>query len=342
MRFFLYQIIIVTVTFIGFEIFLKIKYSKMKNYSCYKTVEETPYYTNGINCNEEIYYFEKKNPTLYATNHKGQRIGKNVNEKDKIEKLNKVFFIGDSFTFGHLSNYENSYPYNSIVELNKLIGDKKYKEINMGVNGYQFRDNLNIIKKVLNKKLDSYIVYGLTPNDLFDLVKNNKNQNQNQNKSNIDKIKKIVDDLNILSIKYLNSLILKNDKIYSFLHSNRGDKAGYVNSKSSLFWEEKYKIFYEEISTIPKELRKKVIFTIIPQQIQIKKIKINKVDDGLAFDNKILKICEKIKIKCISFTEELGNKFNFQTHFPLDGHLLPKVNKMYGNILGEHLYNIIH
>lgn len=338
MRVFLYQILIVVISVICFELFLKIKFSKMSSYSCYRTIDEAPYYTNDINCNEEIYYFEKKNSTFYITNNKGQRVSKN--EKSQLQELVKIFFIGDSFTFGHLSNYENTYPNNAVVELNDLIGNKKYKEVNLGVNGYQFRDNLNIIKKVLNENSNFYVVYGLTPNDLFDLVK--KNKNQNNNISNIDKIKKIVDDLNFLSIKFLNSLILKNDKLYLFLHSNRGFKAGYVNSKSSQFWEEKYKIFYEEIKTIPKEYRNKVIFTILPQQIQIKKIKVNEIKDGLAFDKKIYEICEKIQINCISITKELGTKFNFKTHFPLDGHLLPEVNKMYGTILGKHLYDIIN
>ena len=61
-----------------------------------------------------------------------------------------------------------------------------------------------------------------------------------------------------------------------------------------------------------------------------------------SFDNKIFEICKKVKIKCLSFTEEIGKKFDFKTHFPLDGHLLPEVNKIYGTILGKHLYDIIN
>ena len=66
MRVFLYQILIVVISVICFELFLKIKFSKMSSYSCYRTIDEAPYYTNDINCNEEIYYFEKKNSTFYT------------------------------------------------------------------------------------------------------------------------------------------------------------------------------------------------------------------------------------------------------------------------------------
>ena len=46
----------------------------------------------------------------YITNSKGQRIAEI--EKSKIQELDKIFFIGDSFTFGHLSNYEKMHTIN--------------------------------------------------------------------------------------------------------------------------------------------------------------------------------------------------------------------------------------
>ena len=67
----------------------------------------------------------------------------------------------------------------------------------------------------------------------------------------------------------------------------------------------------------------------------------NLIDEGIAFDLRILSICKKVKIKCISKSSQLAKKLKYETHFVLDGHLYPKASAEYGKMLGDELTKII-
>lgn len=97
----------------------------------------------------------------------------------------------------------------------------------------------------------------------------------------------------------------------------------------------------KKIKQLPDSIKKRIILTIIPQQIQIRLIKNNLIDEGIAFDLRILSICKKVKIKCISKSSQLAKKLKYETHFVLDGHLYPKASAEYGKMLGDELTKII-
>ena len=332
--FIIYNILIIFLFFITIEFLLRIYFNQTEKFSCYLKTDDIRKYINDSNCNFEEKYFEKKKKTIYLTNKKGERVGK----KRQINKKEKIFFVGDSFTFGYLSNYNFTYPFNAIKKINN-IGQKKFKEINLGVNGYQIDQVLGSINEL--KKTKGLIVYGLTPNDLFD-INNSKSEDNNNNYGLIDKIRIILSKLNLVSVQYFSSIILKNEKIYIKIYKNRGLKSGYLDKNGSLLWEKKYKIFENKISMLPKEIKDRLIIVIIPQQIQIKLLKTNQLEDGIAFDRKILSICSKIKIECISKTLKLAINQNYITHFTLDGHLLPEANKKYGELISKDLYTIFN
>ena len=90
-----------------------------------------------------------------------------------------------------------------------------------------------------------------------------------------------------------------------------------------------------------ESLKKRLIVLIIPQQIQIKLLKKGYRNDALAFDTRIKEICNKIDLYCLSLTEEIGKKFEYKTHFLLDGHLLPEVNKYYGTLAADKIHNLL-
>ena len=235
-----------------------------------------------------------------------------------------------------MSNYNFTYPFNAIKKL--TISAKKFKEINLGVNGYQIDQVLGSINEL--KKAKGLIVYGLTPNDLFD-INNSKSEVNNDNYGLIDRTRIILSKLNLVSVQYFSSIILKNEKIYIKIYKNRRLKSGYLDKNGSLLWEKKYKIFENKISMLPKEIKDRLIIVIIPQQIQIKLLRNNQLEDGIAFDKKILSICNKIKIECISKTLELAINQNYNT-FTLDGHFLPETNKKYGELISKDLYTIFN
>jgi len=329
-------------TIISAEFFFRKIYSNNKIFNCYKKIDYERIYTNNSNCYTNEKYFEKINETTYLTDNFGNRITDKNNEPiDPYKIFTKILFFGDSFTFGHLSNYQFTYPYNAVDYLNKKQNDNYYIETNFGTNGYQFRQVLfSILKNEEAIKESKFIIYGLPPNDLYDLQEKKHENSVDRNQSLINHLRQKLNSLNILSIKIITAKILNNDSIYSFIHNNRGEFAGYLNKESSIFWNDKYSIFENEISKIPDSIKKKLIISIIPQQPQIMLIKYKKIDDGLAFDTRVMEICLRQKIKCISNTLELAQVMQFKTHYRLDGHMLEEANKQYGMLLGREIMKI--
>jgi hypothetical protein len=335
-------ILIISLSTIIMIIFLELslKYlfvKKNTHYKCYEKIADERIYINGKNCNSLISYFESKEDLIYSTDKFGNRVGKN----DKIKNgKKKIFFVGDSFTFGALSNYKDTYPFSSVQKINQL-SNQRYREVNKGVNGYQIRQVLiNILKDKEINASEDLIVYGITPNDLFDL----KNKNFMSNSSDelpvikkfnlkialIDKIK------NSFMLKYFASIILKNDTIYNILYLSRDDGAGYIEDEVGNSWEKKYEIVERLFFELPNRTKDRMIILTIPQKIQINLIKNNEIKKGTSFDKQILKICKKLKIKCIALTKEIAQLKN--THFSLDGHMLPEANKLFGELLGKKIF----
>lgn len=335
-------ILFILFTIISTEFFLRKIYSNNEVFNCYKKIDDERMYINNSNCYADEKYFEKKNETTYLTNNFGNRIIDKNNELIDPNKIyTKILFFGDSFTFGHLSNYQFTYPYNAVNYLNKKQNDNYYIESNFGTNGYQFRQVLfSILKNEEAVKKSKFVIYGLPPNDLYDLQEKKYGNNLDKNQSLINHLRQKLNSLNILSIKIITAKILNNDSIYLYIHNNRGEFAGYLNKDSSNFWNDKYSIFENEISKIPDSIKKKLIISIIPQQPQIMLIKYNKIDDGLAFDTRVIEICTRQKIKCISNTLELAQVMQFKTHYRLDGHMLEEANKQYGMLLGRDIMKI--
>ena len=137
---------IISITFLlilFLEICLKfILFKDNAHYSCYEKVKDKRIYVNGKNCNFVDTHFESKEDVIYITDELGNR----TQTDGEIKKWDKkIFFVGDSFTFGSLSNYEYTYPFTSVQRINefsKII----YKEVNKGVNGYQISQVLENIK----------------------------------------------------------------------------------------------------------------------------------------------------------------------------------------------------
>ncbi len=340
MKYRIFSIIaIVSITIIiilSLEIFLKyIFFKENAHYSCYEKVKDRRLYINGKNCNFVATYFESKEDVIYITDELGNRI---QNDKQTKEWNKKIFFVGDSFTFGSLSNYEYTYPFTSIQKINEF-SKITYKEVNKGVNGYQISQVLqNIIKDEEISSSNDLIIYGLTPNDLFDLKEKNteiisENSSVLDTKSNLiiylsNKIK------NSFALKYFASIVLKNDQIYNSIYLSRSqNSAGFIQDEINNSWRKKYKIVEKMINDLPNKIKKRMIVLTVPQKIQINLIKKNEISKGTSFDREILKICKNIKIKCITLTEEIA-KIK-KTHYPLDGHMYPEANKLFGELLAK-------
>ena len=330
---------IISITFLlilFLEICLKfILFKDNAHYSCYEKVKDKRIYVNGKNCNFVDTHFESKEDVIYITDELGNR----TQTDGEIKKWDKkIFFVGDSFTFGSLSNYEYTYPFSSVQKINefsKII----YKEVNKGVNGYQISQVIENIKKdeeILSS--NDLIIYGLTPNDLFDL-KEEKTEINLDNSSVLDTNSNLMVFFtnyikNSFVLKYFVSIIFKNDKIYNSIYLSRSQNgAGFIEDEVNNSWSNKYKIVEKLINDLPHKIKNRLIVLTIPQKIQINLIKKNEISKGTSFDWEILKICKNIKIKCIALTKEISQLK--KTHYPLDGHMIPEANKLFGEILAE-------
>lgn len=343
MKYKVLSFIVITVITILLILFLEIAlkfffFKESVNYSCYEKVNDKRIYLNGKNCNFIVKYFESKEDILYITDEMGNRI-KNNKERQKWDK--KIFFVGDSFTFGSLSNYEYTYPYTSaqkINEFSKII----YKEVNKGVNGYQIHQVLeNIIKDDEILSSNDLIIYGLTPNDLFDLKEKNTKYNLDDSIATDTKSKLILflskKIKNSFALKYIASIVLKNDKIYNLVYLSRSqNSAGFLEDEANNSWREKYNIVEKMINELPDKIKNRMLILTIPQKIQINLIKNNEISKGTSFDKEILKICKNLKIRCITLTKEIAQLK--KTHYPLDGHMLPKANKLLGELLAREIF----
>ena len=337
-KFSIYLVSIVILFFFITELSFRLYFNETNKLSCYEKVKDKRNYVNKKNCYFEEKYFEKKSATIYLTNNLGYRVGNILNNED----LSSLAFVGDSFTYGYLSNYENTFPFNLVKEINKIEKFKNYKEINLGVNGYQFEQVLELLKLDIPPiEKSDYIIYGLTPNDLFDIVEK-KNNKIKFNKGYLDKLRSGIYDLNLTSVKFFSTLLLKSDKNYINIYHNRGNDSGYLNEMGSESWDYRYSYFKEKIASLSNRLKDKLIIVIIPQQIQVRLLKIGNEKDALSFDNKIKKICDQINIACVSITKEFAEINNYITHYTLDGHLLPEANKSYGKLLTKKFFKIIN
>ena len=330
-------VVIITISLIIFiEFFYRFLFFKENiDHACYVKVDDERTYKNAANCNYSMSYFESKEDVIYYTDKFGNRVRA---KEEKKTGNKKIFFVGDSFTFGFLSNYEYTYPFSSVKKINLLLNEN-YEEINKGVNGYQFSQVLiNILKDEEIKFSNDLIIYGMTPNDIFD-HEDKYSKTYSTNKVLLDKKSNFLlflEDIakSSYALKYFASIILRNDKIYNAIYLSRNQVVmGFAQDEISNLWKKKYKIVENLIHELPNNIKNRLVILIVPQKIQINLINNNEIAKATYFDKEIFRICKKLKIKCISLTKELATLKN--THFTIDGHMLPEANKLFGELLGK-------
>lgn len=312
--------------------------------SCIISTGDARGYTLRPNCSYQIKNWEADKAVEYETDKKGRR---SRGKKDPTIHLpHYLAFFGDSFTFGAMSNYDDTYGATAVQEVNRRFASKLYRDLNYGVSGYDVAQVLATVIKVdsLPEEKPDLFIYGLTPNDLFDLEKIALNgplrtevAPTNSYANFPDFARMWIRKLDLRTPSVLAHYLFKNPLIYASIYRNRGDLAGYIRSEGSTYWDVRYQKLESVLRSLPPEIKNRLILTIVPQFVQTTLIRTGKVSDGLAFDRTIMAICERIKISCFSFTQSITNEFEL-THYPVDGHLLPAVSHRYGELLGAELF----
>ena len=296
--------------------------------TCSRKNSEKDYSYYQKNCVMVIKHWEQKEPITYSINSSGRRDA--LFEGKTGAKI--IAFIGDSFTFGAMVPIERNYNY---LAFYSLLGGR-YEAHNYGVPGEEF---LNIINKLNDIDFSSYehIIYGLTPNDLFNLTDNSQFQDnlevseklpkvpatsRYKKNSIINKAKNIV--LSSATSRFLLHKLMTNDRFYLTLYQSRKPYSGYLYDNYSEEWRKALSVFEQKITALPSDIKKKLKVFILPQRAEVILFR-----QGLyrgEFSSQIMSICTSIGIDC-GFANLSNLSQLDESHFPVDGHLTLEGNK---------------
>ena len=326
----------------GFELFLRFSPRFKQGYSgnefckIYNPQKDYSYYKS--NC--LLLRKDLENPLTieYLFNEDGRR---EISYTDEIYDENsiKVATVGDSFTLGAMNPIHKNYNF---YGLNTL---RNYIVHNYAVAGEDFT---NIINKINDIEIDNYdvILYGLTPNDLFEFLEN-KNQKvsslvMNENKNNPEefgnfnyRIIYFVRDL-LLSTrvsKFVLHKLISNPNIYYSIYENRKPYSEYLEEDLSQDWIYALEKFEEGIGDLPTKIKEKFKIYILPQRAEVIG-EITNNNNGTSFKKKILETCTNLEIKC-NYPSLKKLSIIKQSHFPIDGHLTIEGNKLVGEDLAK-------
>ena len=232
-----------------------------------------------------------------------------------------IAFIGDSFSFGAMVPIDENFNYKAL----KYLGDLNYGGHNFGVSGEQFQ---NILAKLRNLDFSKYekIVYGLTPNDLFDIVEGTTlssittgEEPKSDYSSSLlfyEKIKKIL--LSTATSRALLHKFMSNDNVYFKTYMSRKPYSDYLKSPLPDNYSAALEEALDQLSKLNSNLKSKILILLLPQRIEVVASRLNILKSD--FSDKFLSICEAKKISCgISNISKLSQLD--ESHFPVDGHL---------------------
>jgi len=296
-------------------------YNKEKDFSSYSP-----------NCKSVIKHWEQSNFVTYETNSAGRRDLDSENSD-----LKKIAFIGDSFTFGAMvpidDNY-NFYAFNNILK-------KPFNIHNYGTPAEQLHNIFNKLKTI-NYEDYEHIIYGLTPNDFFDLVDGKFNPKK-RSTSKIETSKTGGYDTNLINkiksylvssatSRFILHTLMSNDQIYLKTYLSRKPYSGYLLEILPKEWINSINYFDESLKTLDVNLKSKLKIFILPQRAEVVSNRLNSYNSS--FLNSLMNTCKENQIDC-SFSDLNPLSKLKKSHFPVDGHLSIQGNHEVAKSLSE-------
>ena len=296
-------------------------YNKEKDFSSYSP-----------NCRSVIKHWEQSNFVTYETNSAGRR----DLDPDNSD-IKKIAFIGDSFTFGAMVPIEDNYNFYAFNNILK----KPFNIHNYGTPAEQLHNIFNKLKTI-NYEDYEHIIYGLTPNDFFDLV----DGKFNPKKISTSKIEASITggyDTNLINIiksylvssatsRFILHTLMSNDQIYLKTYLSRKPYSGYLLEILPPEWIESINYFDESLKTLDKNFKSKLKIFILPQRAEVVSSRLKSYN--YSFINYLINICKENQIDC-SFSD-LNNLSKLkESHFPVDGHLSIQGNHEVAKSLSE-------
>ena len=301
----------------------------------YNNEKDFSFYTP--NCKNIIKHWEQKNFVTYEINSKGRR-----DQPNQVTNQKKIAFIGDSFTFGAMVPIEDNYNFYAF----KKILNSPYEIHNYGMPAEQLHNVLNKLKTLEYRSYD-YIVYGITPNDFFDLVdgsyfsktkdKDKTNKIIENKKNKMETFKSIKNYLlSTASSRFILHNLISNDKIYLKTYLSRKPYSGYLLKNLPEEWIKATNYLDESLKILDNNLKSKLKIFILPQRAEVVSNRLNSYNSS--FINSLINICNKNNIDC-SFPDLDSLSAIEESHFPVDGHLSIQGNHEVAKSLSEWVKN---
>ena len=289
------------------------------------------------NCKNIIKHWEQKKFVTYEINSKGRR-----DQPNQVPNQKKIAFIGDSFTFGAMVPIEDNYNFYAF----KKILNSPYEIHNYGTPAEQLHNVLNKLKTLEYRSYD-YIVYGITPNDFFDLVDGSyfsKTKDKDKTKKIIENKKNKMETfksiknylLSTASSRFILHNLISNDKIYLKTYLSRKPYSGYLLKNLPAEWIIATNYLDESLKILDNNLKSKLKIFILPQRAEVVSNRLNSYNSS--FINSLINICNKNNIDC-SFPDLDSLSAIEESHFPVDGHLSIQGNHEVAKSLSEWVKN---
>ncbi len=301
----------------------------------YDNEKDFSFYTP--NCKNIIKHWEQKKFVTYEINSKGRR-----DQPNQVPNQKKIAFIGDSFTFGAMVPIEDNYNFYAF----KKILNSPYEIHNYGTPAEQLHNVLNKLKTLEYRSYD-YIIYGITPNDFFDLVDGSyfsKTKDKDKTKKIIENKKNKMETfksiknylLSTASSRFILHNLISNDKIYLKTYLSRKPYSGYLLKNLPEEWIKATNYLDESLKILDNNLKSKLKIFILPQRAEVVSNRLNSYNSS--FINSLIKICNKNNIDC-SFPDLDSLSAIEESHFPVDGHLSIQGNHEVAKSLSEWVKN---
>ena len=289
------------------------------------------------NCENIIKHWEQDNFVSYKINSEGRRdlASQNYNSK-------KIAFIGDSFTFGAMVPIEDNYNF---YAFNKILKNS-FEVHNYGIPAEQLHNVFNKLK-TLDESKYNYFIYGLTPNDFFDLVDgsyngkpkdinevNKKDENKKKNMVIFKKIKNYL--LSTGTSRFILHSLMSNDSIYLTTYLSRTPYSGYLLENLPVEWVKAIDYFDKSLNSLEAKHKSKLKIFILPQRAEVVSNRLNSYIP--TFVTTIVAICNKNKIECSFPDINLLSNIK-ESHFPVDGHLTIEGNHNVAKSLSKWVKN---
>ncbi len=333
-------VLIVFLLFFFLEILAKNKFNSFLIGSCpYVRIKNNfDFNLPAKSCKYIFKHWEHNKEIIYETDELSNR--KSTSPINAKKNIIRFAFFGDSFTWGEMNDSEENYPHYTITNL------KKIKKINAGYNNYgvQGYDLLEVIARMKQVNLTNYdyIVYGLTPNDLFSpQILNSKKEIDNFEKTSFLKITKKIKTKNLTSVKVATKFFFDFfPRFYINLYTLRdADLGGYLSINSSAYWNDRYSELFSQLNGLDEKIRSKLIIQIIAQRVQVQLYNVGDINSAMAFENRVIIICNQLNIKCNkSQLDELA--LLKKSHYTVDGHFNSHANFVVGKKLSEFLSDL--